>query len=113
MRERRKGVLRVSRNLTPPPQSHLPCVAFWWHGSNSYSYFLEDWLGEAALIESEMKRFREWARNKVDELLRAHGSWAPAWEYGLVVCLNRYETRWVGASLYPRDRLVYSPEEGG
>jgi hypothetical protein len=71
----------------------------------------EDWSGEAAVIEREMKRFREWAHNKVDAMLREKGSWAPAWEWGLVVCQNQYETRWIGALLFPHDRLVYSPEE--
>lgn len=67
MRERGRG-----RGGRHPYKLGLFC--FQWEGSSTYHHFQEDWPGEAALVESEMKRFREWARGLIRSMLNADGS---------------------------------------
>lgn len=70
--------------------------------------------GEAALIESEMKRFREWAALKVRACIRAQNSWHHPQKCDLVVFERKY---WAVPSAHRNTlehgaRVVYSPEEG-
>jgi hypothetical protein len=74
----------------------------------------EDWSGEAALIEKEMKRFREWAALKVAWTTgHSDPKWAPPWD-SLVVFQGNYEVvsnDLVAIALKDGARLVYSPGE--
>jgi len=74
-------------------------------------FYPEDWPGEAALVEAEMRRFRKWAERKVTSSLLgvaswASGSWRSLEDYGLFVREGRYEVRHLGVEHRARARQV-------
>lgn len=98
---RRRAKMDVFPLMHRPP---VPIVRHHVEGSASYHFFEEDWPGEAALIESEMKRFREWAKKELGRLGPYPGMALFVEKGGFFSCYAKNPCGHL--------RLVYSPEEG-
>lgn len=83
----------------------LPFIAYGETGSPYAAERIpEDWPGEAALVEAEMRRFRKWAEWKVASLVSLHMN---VHDFGLFVRDGRYAVVHLGLVACPGARRVW------